>query len=481
MEEIEERYKSILIPIFDFSSHSSSKEVPKVLSDAMNEFKECKSMASVNEKKAHLNTILDQHYPSINKLKGDWKQEYYLQDKDENDITNLVLFLLSLIKDWGEDSEYSALSIFSVIGFIDCNGFIWKLLREKGIAVPVIFLEKGASILLGSKIEFSVPENAPNHEKEWLDRLKLSITERDWEVFTNLWKMLPNHGIRAFEQLQVIYLLINYDRSMLVDSLNKVSDIPSLMTIMNGMGNGAALLVGKESDNELVKFTALYCSMSKKGGLSYDEENLISEILLSIEHEPETLKKWLKVFNQYPDRYPKLQKALGKFLSESSLNSSIEIYINAIGMESAGSREQVAICLEAFSSNSDLEKRKFLWNLAFLRWNEWGFGDDDQFEIVRSNLDYAIIGYLKECKDSAYTGLELEKIVHSMHSIMNEWYVSSTRLTTRWNCLLSKYQLFAHALIENIELSSKWLIPEIKLYEPRDFNENEYIEMIVGL
>jgi hypothetical protein len=78
-------------------------------------------------------------------------------------------------------------------------------------------------------------------------------------------------------------------------------------------------------------------------------------------------------------------------------------------------------------------------------------------------MDYAIIGYLKECIDGSEARAQLSIIESEIKNVEQNWFRSITELYTFRNRLLSRLQQFAHALDPSSE--DNWLV-ESPRYQP---------------
>lgn len=106
-----------------------------------------------------------------------------------------------------------------------------------------------------------------------------------------------------------------------------------------------------------------------------------------------------------------------------------------------------------------------MWEEAFRRWSSWGFdgAGTELLEATFSELDYAVIGYLKECIDGSEVRAQLLVIESEIDNVGQNWFRSITELYTSRNRLLSRLQQFAHALSPSSE--SHWLA-ERPRYQP---------------
>jgi hypothetical protein len=121
-------------------------------------------------------------------------------------------------------------------------------------------------------------------------------------------------------------------------------------------------------------------------------------------------------------------------------------------------RQLVAVCLAAFRAGGDDARRYRLWEKAFQRWSTWDFRGVDGllFEPTLSELDYAVVGYLKECVERNESIAERERLEKDLALLEVKWFPTITDLYAARNQLMSRLQQYAHAAQATSE--QNWLI-----------------------
>ncbi|GGG87510.1 hypothetical protein GCM10011585_34510 [Edaphobacter dinghuensis] len=66
-------------------------------------------------------------------------------------------------------------------------------------------------------------------------------------------------------------------------------------------------------------------------------------------------------------------------------------------------------------------------------------------EPTLSELDYAVVGYLKECDETGISRAELVRIESELASLETRWFTTAVDLYTTRNRLMSRFQPYAHA------------------------------------
>ena len=191
----------------------------------------------------------------------------------------------------------------------------------------------------------------------------------------------------------------------------------------------------------------------------------------------------MEVFNRYPVRYPKLQAPLGTFLATAS-QECLHTYIYSINLtileaKPDQNRTTIAICFEQFWRVADKEQRTILWRLAFQRWTEWDFDqNDDNTQLVWicwSPLDYAIVAYAREVLDETERQALLLRWTNELSMLDTRWFASHTDMISSWNRLLSCFQPVAHAL--TVEDTAEGWLNERATFLPFDGVVKDFVSL----
>jgi hypothetical protein len=81
-----------------------------------------------------------------------------------------------------------------------------------------------------------------------------------------------------------------------------------------------------------------------------------------------------------------------------------------------------------------------------------------------SALDYAVVGYLKECGETGLALTELQRIERELISLETRWFTTSVNLYTARNLLMSRLQPYAHAI--NPSSEQCWLTANTSYWPP---------------
>jgi hypothetical protein len=185
--------------------------------------------------------------------------------------------------------------------------------------------------------------------------------------------------------------------------------------------------------------------------------------------------------------YQPLQIPLGRALATAP-ETAIAGYIDSIrlfpwpfGHQASGGL--VAECLREFNANSPLERRKLLWSRAHERWLKWDFDranpNQHMTTICRSDLDYAVVAYARECLDATGRESVLNAIRAEVQTLAYRWHESVGDLDAAWYCLLSRFQPYAHGTYTAVH-EPDWL-PNSRIYFLFDPGQNKYLLAVYGM
>src|SRR5690606_16173702 len=118
-----------------------------------------------------------------------------------------------------------------------------------------------------------------------------------------------------------------------------------------------ALTLALTSKNWTFKFWAFHRSarFAAAGKQSYTLE--WEELLTQAAAEPEEWPRWLAVLNEYPERYPGIQLALGNALVGAS-DEALDAYVASISKTADFSRPHLADALCVFRAKAPLAVRQ---------------------------------------------------------------------------------------------------------------------------
>ncbi|MDP5290915.1 hypothetical protein Q9290_01200 [Oceanimonas sp. CHS3-5] len=436
---------------------------------------------------------LDNKYEYISHMKYCKPNELKISHENLEDAVSLIAFCINRLKNWsniGVKSINELIVNLNIAGFLDVNGCFWRALSRHEIPLSHEVIEYSSNQLSRLKSEFKVCNDleVPIYEKESLESFLLAISSKDWVGIAELWKLFNNSPLLSCESIQLLHILDYYDRCTLISTFENCNDIPILMHIMNHLRTETAFFIGSETQNDILQFTSVYSTLSHhkaRNHLSDINNDLLSTIFRKVGFDNDKFIKWMVVFNKYPLRFPNIQTALGKMLATTTNSENLEAYIKSISISKHAdneSRKILSECLKEFVKHSDTARRYELWNIAYKHWFEWDFGGNNKenyiFQTVFSELDFAIVGYYKECVSHEERLSIKQELVRNMQSLESKWHISPSSANSYWYRNLSFYQVIEHAEQVSDDIDT-WLL-EGRYYIPLQFHENEYIAMLVG-
>ena len=84
-------------------------------------------------------------------------------------------------------------------------------------------------------------------------------------------------------------------------------------------------------------------------------------------------------------------------------------------------------------------------------------------EPTLSELDYAVVGYLKQCDETGISAAEQRSIEAELTSLETRWFPTAMDFYTARNQLMSRFQPYAHAIHPSSEQG--WLVAKAS-YRP---------------
>jgi hypothetical protein len=329
-------------------------------------------------------------------------------------------------------------------------------------------------------------QSVPIWEEEVVKRLQEAELEQDWLKISELW---PSFQAAQFPNLvleQAVRCLNRFSFEQLVRATQGINQFAIAVQVADSLSVHNLLALGHASDNHFIQFACVFqFHQSRTTRLDGPEQSLLAQLFLKVTQDSPRWKKWMKVFNRYPLRYPEIQSALGIALAQAP-DTAVRAYVEGIRLNALPnnqSRGCVAECLTAFRRASTRERCRTLWSLAFQRWSEWGFGarneDDHLFEVSTSELDYGVVAYVIECMSEKDRSAASAGILGKLRAHDTTWHASLTGCITEWNRLLSEFQPYAHA--DRIAQSGDAWLSEGISYWPSALHGDRYFELTYNI
>ena len=175
-------------------------------------------------------------------------------------------------------------------------------------------------------------------------------------------------------------------------------------------------------------------------------------------------RAWISGLVHYPRVGTVAEKAIPKALVElgavhwADFLDSIELWTYP------GTVEPVANILTAFQGAVKGEESSEMWRLAFLRWDEWDYGQHEGKHLhapAVCSFDYPVAMYYA-CLPLDEAQSERDRLLEGIASVEQKWFTDVSALVTYRNCLSSRLRLVLHGLSIRGQLAATALPPAIE-------------------
>lgn len=405
----------------------------------------------------------------------------------------LVRWLIRELSTWRSADDLRQVKLvtaFVVAQRCDSGDGLWSCLPDE-IGENIDLLHHLERLLTTFAVSFDARPGAevPIWEGEAVEEFRRADAERDWPVVLSRWQNFQRQALFFFAnvlQIQTVRLLRRYGVAHLINGVSNLHQTPVLVQIAGVLSPEQRLRLAIDSDNPHVQFAALYRTLvfdRRPQGLGAAENEHLTSLLLKLCNDAASWAEWMKAFLGYQQ----LQIALGRALAAGP-KTAIDGYINSIRLfpwlfTHHASGVLVAECLREFNANAPLERRKLLWSRAHERWLKWDFDRSNpnhhMTNICRSDLDYAVVAYARECLDEAGKESVLNAMRAEAQTLEHKWHESVTDLHAAWYRLLSRFQPYAHGAYTAVH-EADWL-PNSRLYFLFDPAQNKFLLAMYGM
>lgn len=401
----------------------------------------------------------------------------------------LVRWLMRELREWDIESDpqrHRFAAILFTAACCDMDSAIWAGFPNNFVASTDLLsaLEKliAGSILTIGKRHPGLDE--PIWERKVVDEFQHAEKNGDWVSIGELWRYIKDSQLPNIVSLVASRCLYRFAPDRLVRAMENMRQIALAARVLDPLTIEQRLTIGCRSSNPYVQYASAletFSAWRKDKHPTENEQLLIEQLLLNTAGDHPRWVQWMHVFNRYPVRYPAIQGPLGRVLAKASW-MAVEAYLDAIELtvSPAASRVLVAECLEAFRSVGEPERAKKIWHHAHERWGKWKFGvaqtERFLYEIVFSELDYAIVGYAVECLTELERNSAQAEILKQLQAVTDEWHPSLITCFSAWYGLLSAFQPFAHAT-HVVQSGEPWLQMNRTLW-PFDRKKEPYAMMM---
>ncbi len=473
-------YEQVLLLAIDQARGCGKRVSPEQLIRHVAEL--CNPFAAIND------------FDTMNRLFAIFREEFepilHLQNVGtftaEAEIEQLVGLLRWLRIELGqfdaqEPSEQQVVTYLVITAFLDHRRTLWCELplrksRCKGLfEVLTRVIKKAKTNVIASRSPI------PVWEQEAVDAFQAADADGDFVKIDELWPSFrtafqPNLLLR-----QAVLCLAFHDFPRLIEATNSVKQTAVAMWIADALPSALRFRLSLESTSRWIIFVSLYFTMRDQrrphGGFRPTAEHLLVSMLMRMAKDDRVWMQTMTVYNSYPLRYPALQRALGITLARMS-PSSCEEYANAIKTDTANSRREVAVCLRTFQTWAWIEQRRTLLGRCYQRWGELmntkPSYDHHHFDVFFTNLDYAVVAYLREFVGPEKILAEIEKILMEIVKLTSSWYANESDCHTTFYILLSRLQPYFQAIQANVSGKDLMVNTVRKIRIPRELERDRY-------
>ncbi len=404
-------------------------------------------------------------------------------------LTALIRWLIHELREWREENDPRYLkltALFVVVQSCDSEDDLWRALPGD-ISQNDALLDSLARLMRGLSSSCQPRPDMPEPiwERDTVERFTKADADENWLTLSELWHCFESALVPHPFQTGLVRSLCRFDFSRLIQAVVGINQTVIAMQVAGTLQTADRFRLALGTASPWVRFACVYYTFlhqSKTEALSQEEQGLLKELLLQIAQDTPLWRKWMMVFNHYPVRYPQLQPVLGRALADMD-DAAIQTYIDSISLYPSSSNSQryaVAACLREFHKVAAEERRKALWTWAFNRWSEWFVDiantERYSFEIVWSELDYAVSAYAVECLDKEERRTAEVALQEQLGSIKNRWHQSESDFIKDYYRLLSQLQPYAHG--DKVIADRIDCLPE-KHYIPSTLSTDRYLQMML--
>lgn len=328
------------------------------------------------------------------------------------------------------------------------------------------------TIVSRGRTTMSPPQSAAVWEAETFAELQRADQRSEWKTVARIWPQLHIHMYNPLLNVAVRSLM-RFDPDRLIRACSTLDSLTDGMLVAQTLDHEERLDIAHRSSNGRIRFYFVFSVLNEQPRvqLSPESETALATALTAIAQDLPEWTSWMEVFARYPVRFPAFHRAAGKALAGVP-DDAVRIYVNIIELDIgyATGRDDLTAGLREFRNAATLQRRQLLWRLVFQRWHAWAFGLDGKdttlSQIVRTELDYAVVGYCMECITEQERAGLLEDVLASLRIADHQWHPSRADMITWWFRGLSMLQPIQHA--QNAASSGLDWLATREIYMPYD-------------
>nr|WP_295742500.1 hypothetical protein [uncultured Acidocella sp.] len=371
-------------------------------------------------------------------------------------LTSSIRWLIGMLSGWQQTDDPKAATLVTMIAVaarLDENGALWSLMPNK-ITQNQGLAQELQRILgrLQFRIEAAKFSRSPLVDREQITEFATAEAEKNWPALRPFAENVPWRFQSNAILDQSARLLNRFFPDRLAEVGQTISQIGIAMQMMTAISIGDAFQIATQSENDFLQFASvcrLFGMYDRAPALDAKQEDALVALLNFVSTDTPRWLSWMVAFAAHPYQTSQIQPALGRCLAFSD-EAALRAYIDAICIQSSWlGRDDVKTCLSTFAKYSPLEKRKTAWNMAFIRWSDWNFGERDGHsaltDITLSNIDFPIVGYAVECLTPEERETHIASCLDLVERAEHVWHKSQLHFMHYIYRALSRSQPFLRA------------------------------------
>jgi hypothetical protein len=284
----------------------------------------------------------------------------------------------------------------------------------------------------------------------------------DWKALLQIRRRTSYLAQQNSIVTEAVRYLYRHDQAALVAGTAGIRSHAFIPQVLHALTVEQSFNLAGQSDNQLIQLMAIETTFDRRPRnqpFSAEENRSLKVLLERIALDQQAWQTFLQLYSEHPSAYPALQPVIGAVLIAVP-EVALDAYVDCVKLSAPCNMQDrllVAICLEIFRKGSGQERRQRLWKRAFECWKNWSFdaAGESLMDPTGSELDYAVVGYLKECDETSLAATELQRIESELIFLETRWFATSVDLYTARNRLMSRLQPYAHAI--NPSSEQGWL------------------------
>jgi hypothetical protein len=371
--------------------------------------------------------------------------------------TGVLRWLIEQFREWslsGDPDLRSFAALVVIIQSCPWDSNAWFQLRHD-VLFNAELVQRLQNVIAKVRVETRVMDSRGDAiaADATLAQIYDAESQADWKALLQIRRRTGYLGQQNSLITEAVRYLYRHDPTALVAGVAGIRTLAFVPQVLNALTVEQSFDLAGQSDNQLIQLMAIETTFDirpRHQTFSEAEEVSLRALLERTARDQQAWLTFLQLYIEQPSAFPVLQPVIGAALI-SAPETALDAYVDCIKLSTpcnVQDRQLVALCLQIFRNGSNFERRQRLWKRAFERWKNWSFDgvEGSLIDPVLSELDYAVVGYLKECDETGISAAELRRIEAELIPLENRWFPTAVDLYTARNRLMSRLQPYAHAI-----------------------------------